>query len=103
MVANNVTVAQSAKKMYSWNKDLQGIAKKLKLGDNVPHYSLNDEFAYNRRVHSTIGMSPFEADLGYSPYMPDEVLLDPELNKLEKAAKALLLRQEVFLKVAKTL
>ncbi|KAI9983988.1 hypothetical protein PInf_005273 [Phytophthora infestans] len=46
MVANNVAVAQSAKKMYSWNKDLQGIVKKLKLGDNVLHDSLNDGVLY---------------------------------------------------------
>jgi len=42
------------------------------------------EFAYNRRVHATIGMSPFEADLGYIPYMPDDVSSDPEFKKLEK-------------------
>ncbi|POM67645.1 LOW QUALITY PROTEIN: Retrovirus Polyprotein [Phytophthora palmivora] len=58
------------------------------------------EFAYNRRVHATIGMSPFEADLGYIPYMPDDVVSDPEFKKLEKAAREFLLRQEAFLKVA---
>ncbi|GMF31673.1 unnamed protein product [Phytophthora lilii] len=58
------------------------------------------EFAYNRRVLATISMSPFEADLGYIPYMPDDVSSDPEFKKLEKAAKEFLLRQEVFLKVA---
>eukprot|EP00644_Phytophthora_capsici_P015818 jgi/Phyca11/131297/e_gw1.103.44.1 len=58
-------------------------------------------FAYNRRVHATIGMSPFEADLGYISYMPcDDVASDPEFKKLEKAAKEFLLRQEAFLKVA---
>ncbi|GMF40415.1 unnamed protein product [Phytophthora lilii] len=254
MVENNMTVAQSAVKMSSWNKDLQGIVKKLKRGDKVPHYSLNKgvlyyqtredetprlyipddedlknrrttmqsrqatqditrpmsqqtkppgllqpldipqgismdfvvslppskdgynaimvivdrltkrakfiatqttddaediahvfmksyakdhglpkpivsdrdskftskyllgvvnpaqndwdeflhlaEFAYNRRLHATIGMSPFEADLGYIPYMPDDVSSYPEFKKLEKAAREFLLRQEVFLKVA---
>ncbi|KAE8958546.1 hypothetical protein PR001_g31017, partial [Phytophthora rubi] len=58
------------------------------------------EIAYNRRVHSTIGMSPFEADLGYVPYMPDDVASDPEFTKLEKAAQEFLLRQETLLKVA---
>ncbi|OWZ20261.1 Retrotransposon protein, Ty3-gypsy subclass, partial [Phytophthora megakarya] len=237
MVANNMTAAQSAKKMYSWNKDVSRIVKKLQLGDKIPHYSINEgvlyyqtgedesprlyipddedlknrvicenhdavsaghpgfyktyvavrekcnvfmknyvkdhglpktivsdrdtkftsklwqaiiaamgtqhnlssafrpqtdgqtertnrfigdylrgvinpaqsnwdeflhlaEIAYNRRVHSTIGMSPFEADLGYIPYMPDDVAADPEFEKLEKAAKEFLLRQEVFLKAA---
>ncbi|KAE8997649.1 hypothetical protein PF011_g15395 [Phytophthora fragariae] len=58
------------------------------------------EIAYNRRVHSTIGISPFEADLGYVPYMPDDVASDPEFTKLEKAAQEFLLRQETLLKVA---
>ncbi|GMF40679.1 unnamed protein product [Phytophthora fragariaefolia] len=58
------------------------------------------EFAYSRRVHSTIGMSPFEADLGYVPYMPDDVASDPEFKKLEKSAREFLLRQETRLKVA---
>ncbi|POM73480.1 Retrotransposable element [Phytophthora palmivora] len=51
------------------------------------------EIAYNRRVHSTIRMSPFEADLGYVPYMPDDVASDPEFHKLEKSAQEFLLRQ----------
>ncbi len=59
---------------------------------------LKAEFAYNRRAHSSIGMSPFEADLGYVPYMPDEVAADPEFSKLNKAAQDFLLQQDVFLK-----
>ncbi|GMF37349.1 unnamed protein product [Phytophthora fragariaefolia] len=58
------------------------------------------EFAYNRPVHSTIGTSPFEADLGYVPYMSGDVASDPEFTKLEKSARELLLRQETLLKVA---
>ncbi|POM74119.1 Hypothetical protein PHPALM_8966 [Phytophthora palmivora] len=58
------------------------------------------EIAYNRRVHSTIRMSPFKADLGYVPYIPDDVASDPEFHKLEKAAQEFLLRQETLLKVA---
>ncbi|GMF16682.1 unnamed protein product [Phytophthora fragariaefolia] len=58
------------------------------------------EFAYNRRVHSTIGISPFEADLGYVLYMPDDVASDPEFIKLEKSAREFLLRQETRHKVA---
>ncbi|KAF1333396.1 Retrovirus polyprotein, partial [Globisporangium splendens] len=58
------------------------------------------EFAYNRRVHSTIGMSPFEADLGYNPYIPDDVAADPEFKKLNKAAQDFLFHQEVFLRKA---
>ena len=57
------------------------------------------EFAYNRRVHSSIGMSPFEADLGYNPYMPDDVVRDPEFSKLVQDTKVFLLRQEAFLKM----
>jgi transposase InsO family protein len=56
------------------------------------------EFAYNRRVHSSIGMSPFEADLGYVPYMPDDVAADPEFKQLNKTAQEFLLQQEAFLK-----
>ncbi|POM58562.1 Retrotransposable element [Phytophthora palmivora] len=58
------------------------------------------KIAYNRRVHSIIGMSPFEVDLGYVPYMLDNVTSDPEFHKLEKAAQEFLLRQENLLKVA---
>ncbi|OWZ03524.1 Gag-pol [Phytophthora megakarya] len=36
------------------------------------------EFAYNRRVHASIGMSPFEADLGYVPYMPDDAMSEAQ-------------------------
>ncbi|TDH65776.1 hypothetical protein CCR75_008357 [Bremia lactucae] len=45
------------------------------------------EIAYNRRVHSTIGMSPIEADLGYVPNMPDDVVSDPELKNWTKTRK----------------
>ncbi|KAE9310844.1 Transposon Ty3-I Gag-Pol polyprotein [Phytophthora rubi] len=59
------------------------------------------EFAYNRRVHSSIGMSPFEADLGYVPYMPDEeVARDPEFEQLQKSAQDFLLKQDAILKMA---
>ncbi|KAF1333397.1 Retrovirus polyprotein, partial [Globisporangium splendens] len=57
------------------------------------------EFAYNRRVHSAIGMSPFEADLGYNPYMPDDVARDPQFTNLVKSAKDFVLKQEAFLKM----
>ncbi|GMF56292.1 unnamed protein product [Phytophthora fragariaefolia] len=65
--------------------------------DDYLHLS---EFAYNRRVHPTIGISPFEADHGYVPYMPDDVASDPNFTKLEKSAREFLLRQETRLKVA---
>ncbi|GMF63487.1 unnamed protein product [Phytophthora fragariaefolia] len=58
------------------------------------------EFAYNRRVHSSIGMSPFEADLGYVPYMPDEVARDPAFEQLQKSAQDFLLKQDAILKMA---
>ncbi|KAF1326791.1 reverse transcriptase, partial [Globisporangium splendens] len=57
------------------------------------------KFAYNRRVHSAIGMSPFEADLGYNPYMPDDVARDPQFTNLVKSAKDFVLKQEAFLKM----
>ena len=44
-------------------------------------------------------MSPFKADPGYVPYMPDDVSADPEFNKLNKSAQDFLLHQEVFLKM----
>ena len=34
------------------------------------------EFAYNSRLHESIGMSPFEADLGYIPRAPIDVIID---------------------------
>jgi hypothetical protein len=43
-------------------------------------------------------MSPFEADLGYVPYMPDDVAADPEFKQLNKTAQEFLLQQEAFLK-----
>jgi hypothetical protein len=39
------------------------------------------EFAFNSRFHSTIQMSPFEADLGYNPRSPSDLLLE-KINKL---------------------
>ena len=65
--------------------------------DEFLHFA---ELAYNRRVHSSIGMSPFEADLGYNPYMPEDVVHDPDFKKLTKAAKNFLVRQMAFLKMA---
>ncbi|GMF51916.1 unnamed protein product [Phytophthora fragariaefolia] len=43
---NKVTVAQTAKTVYSWNKDLQWIIRKLKQGEDVPKYSLQDGILY---------------------------------------------------------
>ncbi|GMF52824.1 unnamed protein product [Phytophthora fragariaefolia] len=43
---NKVTVAQIAKTMYSWNRDLQWIIKRLKQGEDVPKYSLQDGILY---------------------------------------------------------
>ncbi|GMG18316.1 unnamed protein product [Phytophthora fragariaefolia] len=45
-------------------------------------------------------MSPFEADLGYVPYMPDEVARDPEFERLQKSAQDFLLKQDAILKMA---
>ncbi|KAF1321089.1 Retrovirus polyprotein, partial [Globisporangium splendens] len=58
------------------------------------------EFAYNKRVYSSIGMSPFEADLGYVPYMPDDITRDLEFKKLAQTAKDFLLKQEARLRMA---
>ncbi|GMF62035.1 unnamed protein product [Phytophthora fragariaefolia] len=54
----------------------------------------------NRRVHSSSGMSPFEADLGRVPYMPDDVARDPEFEQLHKSAQEFLLKQDAILKMA---
>ncbi|GMF60933.1 unnamed protein product [Phytophthora fragariaefolia] len=51
-------------------------------------------------VHSSIDMSPFEADLGYVPYMPDDVARDPEFEQLHKSAQEFLLKQDAILKMA---
>lgn len=39
------------------------------------------EFAYNRRHHSAIGMSPFECDLGYNPRTVDDLKLEASLKR----------------------
>ena len=42
--------------------------------ENWPELLWSAEFAYNSRIHESIGMSPFEADLGYIPRsMPDRI------------------------------
>ncbi|GMF28487.1 unnamed protein product [Phytophthora fragariaefolia] len=51
-------------------------------------------------VHSSIDMSPFEADLGYVPYMPDDVARDPDFEQLHKSAQEFLLKQDAILKMA---
>ncbi|KAG3198796.1 hypothetical protein PC128_g5741 [Phytophthora cactorum] len=58
------------------------------------------ELVYNRRFHSSISMSPFEADLGYVPYMLDDVARGPEFEQLHELAKELLLKQDAILKMA---
>ncbi|GMF27768.1 unnamed protein product [Phytophthora fragariaefolia] len=45
-------------------------------------------------------MSRFEADLGYVPYMPDDVARDPEFAQLHKSAQEFLLKQDAILKIA---
>ncbi|OWZ10987.1 LOW QUALITY PROTEIN: polyprotein [Phytophthora megakarya] len=43
VVAFKMTVALSAKQMYSWKKELLWIIKRLKEGDKIHHYSINDD------------------------------------------------------------
>lgn len=68
--------------------------------DNWKEFLHLAEIAYNRRQHSSIGMSPFEADLGYVPYMPDDIAADPEFKKMNISARNFLIRQEAILKMA---
>ena len=58
------------------------------------------EFAYNRRFHSTIQMSPFEADLGYVPYIPNDIANDPEFEMFNQQNQDFLLKQEATLRKA---
>jgi len=51
-------------------------------------------------MHSSNDISPFEADPGHNPYIPDDVARDPEFLKLVQDTKDFLLRQEAFLKMA---
>ena len=44
--------------------------------DNWAELLFSAEFAYNSRVHDSIGMSPFEADLGYVPRSVPDHLFD---------------------------
>jgi hypothetical protein len=41
------------------------------------------EFAYNRHLNSSIGMSPFEADLGYIPHTFVDLALPTQASSLE--------------------
>ena len=69
--------------------------------DDWDEYISLAEFAYNSRFHSTIGMSPFEANIGYKPYTPADVERDPEFEVLSKEAQQLVLKQQAFLQMAR--
>ena len=59
------------------------------------------EFAYNSRFHSSIGMSPFMADLGFEPRSPADVQFEQLCtNNRFKEAKEFLLEQQVRLQLA---
>ena len=45
------------------------------------------EFAKSHRVRSSIGMLPFEAEIGYVSYMPDDIAADSQFNKMIKTAQ----------------
>ena len=44
-----------------------------KWGEYLPMF----ELAYNRSVHSTTGVAPFQADRGYMPLMPAQLMMTP--------------------------
>jgi hypothetical protein len=45
------------------------------------------EFTYNTAKHKTIGMSPFEADIGYVPWLPlDLIAPSPQTPGLHSGA-----------------
>ena len=60
------------------------------------------EFSYNSRYHSTIGMSPFKADLGIEPRSPADVQFEQLCgeNRLHEA-RDFLLEQQVRLELAR--
>lgn len=61
------------------------------------------EFAYSSRLHSTIGMCPFEADLGYIPRSSADIEFE-KLCRDDKFSEArdFLLEQQVRLETART-
>ncbi|OWZ07929.1 Retrotransposon Polyprotein [Phytophthora megakarya] len=63
--------------------------------DYCDEYTHLVAIANNGRVHSTIEMSPLEADLGYILFMSDDVSIDPEFKKL---VQPFLLRQQTRLR-----
>jgi hypothetical protein len=70
--------------------------------DNWPELLWSAEFAYNARVHESIGMSPFEADLGYIPRaVPDRVFDDIIKTKSNTDILALGRKQEKILVILK--
>lgn len=58
------------------------------------------EFAYNSRVHSSIGMSPFVADIGYNPRSVSDIAL-PSKRGSNRQAVTFVEHQQVLLQRCK--
>jgi hypothetical protein len=70
--------------------------------ENWPELLWSAEFAYNARVHESIKMSPFEADLGYIPRaVPDRIFDDIVGNKSNQEIMALGQKQQRILDLLK--
>jgi RNase H-like domain found in reverse transcriptase/Integrase zinc binding domain/Reverse transcriptase (RNA-dependent DNA polymerase)/Chromo (CHRromatin Organisation MOdifier) domain len=70
--------------------------------ENWPELLWSAEFAYNARVHESIKMSPFEADLGYIPRaIPDRIFDDIVGKKSHKDIFTLGRKQQQIMKILK--
>ena len=70
--------------------------------ENWPELLWSAEVAYNSRIHESIGMSPYEADLGYIPRsMPDRIFDEIVGTKSKKDVLLLGQKQQKIMEILK--